>query len=79
MVFVGDGPSRQELKASAISLGIENEARFVGMQPNPYPYIKAADIYVQSSRFEGFGLTITEAKILGRAIVCTNFQQLSTS
>ena len=43
------------------------------MQPNPYPYIKAADIYVQSSRFEGFGLTITEAKILGRAIVCTNF------
>lgn len=73
MVFVGDGPSRQELKASAISLGIENEARFVGMQPNPYPYIKAADIYVQSSRFEGFGLTITEAKILGRAIVCTNF------
>lgn len=71
--FVGDGPSRQELEASAISLGIKNEARFVGMQPNPYPYIKAADIYVQSSRFEGFGLTITEAKILGRAIVSTNF------
>lgn len=75
--FVGDGPSRQELEASVISLGIENEARFVGMQPNPYPYIKAADIYVQSSRFEGFGLTITEAKILGRAIVCTNFPTAS--
>ena len=71
--LVGDGPSREELISQAISLGVEKEIRFVGMQPNPYPYIKAADIYVQSSRFEGFGLTVTEAKILGRAIVCTNF------
>lgn len=71
--FVGDGPSRQDLISLANSLGVEEEIRFVGMQSNPYPYIKAADIYVQSSRFEGFGLTVTEAKILGRAIVCTNF------
>ena len=44
-----------------------------GMQPNPYPYMAAADIYVQTSRFEGFGLTIAEAKILGKPIVSTNF------
>lgn len=71
--FVGDGPSRQVLEQQAYDLDVENEVRFVGMQPNPYPYIKSADVYVQSSRFEGFGLTVTEAKILGRAIVCTNF------
>lgn len=71
--FVGDGPSREDLIFQANSSGVENEIRFVGMQSNPYPYMKAADIYVQSSRFEGFGLTVTEAKILGRAIVCANF------
>lgn len=71
--FVGDGPDRQALEQQAHDLGVENEIRFVGMQANPYPYMQAADIYVQSSRFEGFGLTVTEAKILGRAIVCTNF------
>ena len=32
-----------------------------------------ADIYVQTSKFEGFGLTIGEAKILGKPIVSTNF------
>ena len=33
----------------------------------------ACDIYVQTSRFEGFGLTIAEAKILGKPVVSTNF------
>lgn len=72
-IFVGDGPSREELEVLARDLGLENEVCFVGMQANPYPYIKSADVYVQSSRYEGFGLTVTEAKILGRAIVCTDF------
>ena len=72
-IFVGDGPSRDELEAQMRDLGLENEVRFVGLQANPYPYIKSADVYVQSSRYEGFGLTVTEAKILGRAIVCTEF------
>jgi len=45
----------------------------LGEQANPYPFMAAADIYVQTSRFEGFGLTIAEAKILNRPIVSTNF------
>ena len=32
-----------------------------------------ADIYAQTSRTEGFGLTVGEAKILGKPIVTTNF------
>lgn len=71
--FVGDGPDRCFLERQAQNLNVEDKIRFVGMQANPYPYMKAADVYVQSSRFEGFGLTVTEAKILGCAIVCTDF------
>lgn len=38
----------------------------MGVQANPYPYMKAGDIYVQTSRFEGYCLTLTEARILNR-------------
>ena len=45
----------------------------VGQQTNPYPYFAQCDIYVQTSSFEGFGLTLSEAKILHKPIVTTNF------
>ena len=43
------------------------------MQTNTYPFMANCDIYVQTSSFEGFGLTIAEAKILGKPVVSTNF------
>ena len=44
------------------------------MHTNPYAFMRQADVYVQTSKFEGFGLTISEAKILGKPIVSTNFE-----
>ena len=44
----------------------------LGNRSNPYPYIKACDIYVQTSLTEGWGLTVTEAKILHKPIVTTD-------
>lgn len=51
------------------------EAAFVleGLRENPYPYIKNADIMVQPSRWEGKSIVLDEAKILGKAIVVTNY------
>ena len=45
----------------------------LGTTPNPYPYIKNCTIYVQTSRYEGYGLSIAEARILNRPVVTTNF------
>ena len=45
----------------------------LGAKANPYPYIKNADIYVQTSRHEGYCLTLAEAKCLCKPIVTTNF------
>ncbi len=45
----------------------------LGKQINPYPYITEADIYVQPSRYEGKAVTVTEAKILGKPILITNY------
>lgn len=72
-IFVGDGGERDAVEQLIEKYGLENNITLWGMQPNPYPYMKACDIYVQCSRFEGFGLTIAEAKILGKPVVSTDF------
>ncbi|MGM0836090.1 MAG: glycosyltransferase [Bacillota bacterium] len=45
----------------------------LGKKINPYPIIKASDIYVQPSRYEGKAVTVTEALILGKPILLTNY------
>lgn len=71
--FVGDGlllePIRQQIRDN----NLQDNVKALGLRINPYPYINACDIYVQTSLFEGFGLTIAEAKMLGKPIVSTNF------
>ena len=56
------------------------EKHFVlaGKQMNPYPYIKACDIYVQPSRYEGKAVTVREAQILGKPVVITRFPTSSS-
>ena len=60
---------------------LENEVEdcfiLLGKKDNPYPYMKNCDIYVQPSKREGFGLTVVEAKILKKPILCTNFNTAS--
>lgn len=71
--FVGDGPSKDEINILIKKYQLDKNIILTGMQSNPYPYISACDIYVQPSLFEGFGMTISEAKILHKPIVSTNF------
>ena len=45
----------------------------LGKRSNPYPYIKACDIYVQPSRYEGKSVTVREAQMLYKPVVVTNY------
>lgn len=71
--FVGDGPIRGSIEKSINEYGLQNHVILLGLKGNPYPYIKNADIYVQTSSHEGFCLTLAEARVLCRPIVSTNF------
>jgi glycosyltransferase involved in cell wall biosynthesis len=71
--ILGEGEQRSILDEKIKSLGLENRFILLGIRENPYPYVSAADIYVQPSRFEGKSIAIDEAKILGKPIVVTNF------
>lgn len=70
--IIGGGPEEAALRAQIRALGMENNVTLLGMQDNPYPYIRSADLYVQPSRFEAFGLTILEAEVLCVPILATD-------
>ena len=71
--IVGEGTERKRIVQEIKNRGLQNEIRLLGEQDNPYKYIKNCSIYVQTSKNEGFCLTLAEAKILNKAIVTTNF------
>jgi glycosyltransferase involved in cell wall biosynthesis len=70
---IGEGPERKKLQALIDKYKLNDDFILLGKKLNPYPYMKNCDLYVQTSVKEGFGLTVIEAKILKRPIVCTNF------
>lgn len=53
--------------------GMEDNVVILGKKTNPYPYIKASDIYVQPSRYEGKSVTVRESQMLGKPVVVTNY------
>ena len=69
--IIGDGPSRAEVEENISSLGVGVQVTILGTKINPYPYMKACDVYIQPSYEEGYSTTICEAGILGCAIVGT--------
>ena len=71
--IVGEGSERNYLEKLIKSNNLEDNMTLVGMTDNPYPYMKSCDIYVQTSLFEGLGLTVIEASLLNKPIVSTNF------
>lgn len=69
--IVGGGPEESALRELIKEKNLEEYVTMLGMQSNPYPYIKQADLYVQPSRFEGHCVTVMEARILAVPILAT--------
>ncbi|WP_096435075.1 glycosyltransferase [Alteribacter populi] len=70
---IGEGSERKNLQQLVDNHQLKDVFIFLGKKINPYSYMKKCDLYVQTSLKEGFGLTVCEAKILKKPIVCTNF------
>lgn len=74
--FIGDGELFSEIKDLAANKDVEEECVFLGSRENPYPYIKAADLYIQSSYVEAHPLTINEALVLQKVVVATDLPSI---
>ncbi|MDF5457269.1 glycosyltransferase, partial [Vibrio parahaemolyticus] len=72
LAIIGDGDKRQELKILAEELGIEDKVNFIGLSHQVPQWMSAADIFVLSSAWEGFGLVVAEAMAAERVIVATD-------
>ncbi len=53
--------------------GMQDYVTILGKRANPYPYIKACDVYVQPSRYEGKSITVREAQILCKPVAVSNY------
>jgi glycosyltransferase involved in cell wall biosynthesis len=71
LVIVGEGPERKNLEGLAKRLKIEPFVAFVGWQEDLAPYYGTADIFLQTSAFEGYGLSLVEAGLSGLSVITT--------
>lgn len=68
---LGGGPEAENLERQIGEAGIGAHFHLLGMQSNPYPYMAAADLYVQPSRYENYSVAVLEAMALYRPILAT--------
>lgn len=71
--ILGKGPLQSEIEDYINKHDLAEHFILLGVEANPYPYLRDADIYVQTSKFEGFGLAIAEARMLNTPVVTTRF------
>lgn len=71
--IIGYGGNEALIRQKIKEAGMEEHVILLGKRSNPYPYIKACDIYVQPSRYEGKSVTVREAQMLCKPVVVTNY------
>lgn len=71
--IIGYGGDEPLIRQKVKDAGMEEHVILLGKRSNPYPYIKACDIYVQPSRYEGKSVTVREAQMLCKPVVVTNY------
>lgn len=70
---VGEGNFRGKYEQLIKENNLQDTFILLGADPNPYPYMDQCDIYVQPSRYEGYCITLAEARVLEKPIVTANF------
>ena len=70
LYIIGDGPDRRALEEQRDRLGLADVVTFLGSQPNPFAYMDRMDALLSTSRYEGQGMNIMEAMVLGLPVIC---------
>ena len=71
--ILGDGPLRKDMEQQIERLDLSDCVSLLGIITNPYTYMNAATMFVQSSRFEGKSVALTECKMLQLPTVATAY------
>jgi glycosyltransferase involved in cell wall biosynthesis len=71
-LILGGGEKREELVSLSRSLNLSEDVIFLGMQMNPFKFMRKAAVFCLASRYEGLGNVILEAMALGVPVVVTD-------
>lgn len=71
--IIGYGADENLIKSKIAQYNMEDTVIILGKKENPYPYIKACDVYVQPSRYEGKCVAVRETQILNKPVIITNY------
>ena len=71
--LIGYGGSEPLICQKIHNAGMQDRVIILGKKDNPYPYMRACDLYVQPSRYEGKAVTVREAQLLGKPVVITDY------
>lgn len=72
IIIIGDGPEKKNLKSSIKEKNLEDKIILAGAQKNAYKYLKAFDIFVMPSRYEGLSISLIEALFSGVPILASD-------
>jgi glycosyltransferase involved in cell wall biosynthesis len=72
LVIIGEGPERATLEALIRSLGLADAVALPGFQTNPFAWMRAADLFVLSSAWEGLPGVLIQAMACGTPVVSTD-------
>ena len=72
LIILGQGTLEKRLKILCNNLGIQDKVHFCGFKKNPFKYMKHSDLFVLSSKWEGFGHVIVEAMASGVPVLSTD-------
>ncbi|MBE6985053.1 MAG: glycosyltransferase [Ruminococcaceae bacterium] len=76
--LIGFGADEALIRQRISEAGMQEHVIVLGKKSNPYPYIKACDLYVQPSRYEGKCVTVREAQLLGKPVIITDYATSSS-
>jgi glycosyltransferase involved in cell wall biosynthesis len=71
--LIGYGGDEPLIRRKIAEAGMQERVFILGKKDNPYPYMRACDLYAQPSRYEGKAVTVREAQLLGKPVVITNY------
>lgn len=72
LIILGEGEERKQLEQLIQKLEIDEQVIMPGLIDNPFPILKQCDLFILSSRYEGFGNVIIEAMACGLPVISTN-------
>lgn len=73
-IIIGDGPLKPLLEARAEDLGISEKVLFLGYRVDVVRWLKGLDVYLFTSKIEGFGMVLVEAMAAGVPVVAAHIK-----